>query len=204
VVEVVVAVRVDVPAVVPLIDTEVGETAHVAGLASFVMLSVTAQVNVTVPVQEFSGVTVMVDVPLAPAVAAMLPLLERVISLLPVGAAQKFLHPERDPITRKLKPRMQTLEKPIRSGAANLRSHASSPKFIAAPFVIDTFSPASRLALSSGYCLYTGSGEQGLPRAQVKRRAAIKFARQSRVSLIKAQETQSSRIRTLRLKQPSG
>jgi len=133
VVEVVVAVSVDVPAVELLIETEVGERLQPTGLTSFEMLSVTAQVNVTVPVHEFSGVTVMVDVPVAPAVTAMLALLERVISLLPVGAAQKFLHPDRKPTARKLTAKTQMQEKPIWSGAAELRSRASCPKIIAAP-----------------------------------------------------------------------
>ena len=105
VVAVVVAVRVDVPAVELLIETEVGERLHVAGLTSLVMLSVTAHVSVTVPVHEFSGVTVIAEVPLAPAVTAILPPLVRVISVLPVGAAQKFLHPEREPTARTLIPR---------------------------------------------------------------------------------------------------
>ena len=95
VVAVVVAVRVVVPAVEPEIDTEVGDRLHVAGLTSLAMLVVTAQLIVTVPVHELAGVTVMVDVPVAPAVTGMFPLLVRVISVLPAGAAQKFLHPER-------------------------------------------------------------------------------------------------------------
>jgi hypothetical protein len=124
VVAVVVAVRVAVPAVVLPIDREVGERLQPTGLTSLAMLSVTAQVSVTVPVHEFSGVTVMVDVPGVPAVTAMLALLVRVISLLPAGAAQKFLHPERYPTARKPNPKTQKQEKPIWSGAARLRSRA--------------------------------------------------------------------------------
>jgi hypothetical protein len=133
VVAVVVAVRVAVPAVVLEIDKEVGERLHVAGLVSLAMLSVTAQLSVTVPVHEFSGVTVMVEVPGVPAATVMLPLLVSAISVLPAGAAQKFLHPERKPTAMKLIPRTQMQEKPIWSGAAKLRSRASCPKIIAAP-----------------------------------------------------------------------
>jgi hypothetical protein len=136
-VDVVVAVSVAVSAEVPLMETDVGERLHVGVLTGFETLVVTAQVSVTVPVNEFDGVTVMSEVLLlvAPAVTVMLPPLERAKSVLPVGAAQKFLHPERKPTARQLIPRTQTLEKPIRSGAAKLRSRASGPKIITAPFV---------------------------------------------------------------------
>jgi len=138
VVDVVVAVSVDVSAVVPLMETEVGERLQVGVLVGFEMLVVTAQVSVTVPLNEFEGVTVISDVlPLvAPAVTVMLPPLEREKSVLPAGASQKPLHPEREPSARILIPKTQTMEKPIRSGAAKLRSRASSPRFITAPLIL--------------------------------------------------------------------
>jgi hypothetical protein len=134
-VEVVIAVRVDVTAAVPLIETDVGERLQVGTLVGFETLVVTAQLSVTVPENEFAGVTLMRDVlpVVAPAVTVMLPALERVKSLLPAGAAQKFLHPDRKPTARTLIPITQAQENPIRSGAARLRSLASSPKIIAAP-----------------------------------------------------------------------
>jgi hypothetical protein len=135
VVDVVVAVRVDVTAEVPLMETEVGERLQVGVLTGLETLVVTAQVRVTVPSNEFCGVTVMVEVlPLvAPPVTVMLPPLERVKSELPAGASQNPLQPERKPTARQLIPRTQTMEKLIRSGAAKLRSRASSPKIITAP-----------------------------------------------------------------------
>jgi hypothetical protein len=59
----VVTVRVDVSAEVPVIDTEVEERLHV-GLVGLDRELVTAQVSDTVPVNEFAGVTVIVDVSL--------------------------------------------------------------------------------------------------------------------------------------------
>jgi hypothetical protein len=53
---------------------------------------VTAQVRSTVPVNEFDGVTVIVEVPVALALTLMAPLLERVKSLEPIGS-QKPLQP---------------------------------------------------------------------------------------------------------------
>jgi hypothetical protein len=96
--DVVVAVSVDVSAVVPVMLTDVGERLHV-GLTGFETLVVTAQVSVTVPVNEFAGVTVMVDVLplLAPAVTVILPPLLREKLVLPAGAAQKFLQLVRKP-----------------------------------------------------------------------------------------------------------
>jgi hypothetical protein len=101
----------------------------------FETLVVTAQVSVTVPENEFDGVTLMTDVlPLvAPAVTVMLPALDRVKSLLPAGAAQKFLHPEKELTARTLTPRTQMQENTIRSGAARVRIRASSPRIITAP-----------------------------------------------------------------------
>jgi len=136
-VDVVVAVSVDVSAVVPLMETEVGERLQVAGLTGLVTLVVTAQDSVTVPENEFDGVTVMSDVLLvvAPAVTEIGPPLERAKSVLPAGAAQKFLHPESETTARQLIPRMQRLKNFMRSGAAILHSRASSPRFIAAPSI---------------------------------------------------------------------
>jgi hypothetical protein len=56
---------------------------------------VTAQVSVTVPVNELPGVTVMVSVPGDPEEAVMLPLLEsaKPVVLLVFGASQKFPQP---------------------------------------------------------------------------------------------------------------
>ena len=123
VVDVVVAVRVDVPAVVPLIEIEVGLRLHVAGLVGLERVVVTAHVKVTEPVNEFDGVTVMVEVfPVdAPALILIAPLLLRVKLLLPVssaGACQKSPHPA---------------PKPTRSGTANSKSFAHLPFLIPAP-----------------------------------------------------------------------
>jgi len=73
---VVVAVKVDVCAEL-LTVTEVGESAHVAGLTALVGEVVIAQVRLTVPLNELPGVTVMVEVLLlvAPGLTVMLPLL---------------------------------------------------------------------------------------------------------------------------------
>jgi len=91
-VEVVVAVSVAVCAVVLVIETEVGERLHPVALTAPVG-EVTAQVSVTVPVNEFAGVTVMVEVPEDPALTAMLPLLVSV-KLVPLfGACQKSPQP---------------------------------------------------------------------------------------------------------------
>jgi hypothetical protein len=130
--DVVVAVSVAVSAVVLLIETEVGERLHVAGLEAFEILVVTAQVSATVPVNEFDGVTEMVEVPVAPAVTVMLPLLLRAKSVLPAGAAQKFLHPVRKPVPRRPMPNTLTASIPVRSGATN-SSRARSPILIPAP-----------------------------------------------------------------------
>lgn len=150
--DVVVAVSVDVTAAVPLMETDVGERLQVGTLVGFETLVVTAQVSVTVPENEFDGVTLMTDVlPLvAPAVTVMLPALDRVKSLLPAGAAQKFLHPERNPTAMTLNPMMQAQENPIRSGAARLRSRASCPRIIYRSFenaIMRPLNPASRVTL---------------------------------------------------------
>ena len=74
------AVSVAVSAAVPLMETEVEERLQVTGLTGFEMLVETAQPRVTVPVNEFEGVTVMSDVLLvvAPAVTVILPPFESV------------------------------------------------------------------------------------------------------------------------------
>jgi len=88
----VVAVSVDVCAVVLLIVTEVGERLHVVGLAAPEGEVVIAQVSATAPVNEFAGVTVMVAAlpVVAPGVTEMAPLLVRVKLVLPPGACQKL------------------------------------------------------------------------------------------------------------------
>lgn len=99
VVEVVVAVRVDVPVLVVLIEIEAGLRLHVAGLTGLERLVVTTHVRVTEPVNEFAGVTVMVAVfpVVAPALVLRVPLLLSEKLLLPVspaGVCQKSPHPD--------------------------------------------------------------------------------------------------------------
>jgi hypothetical protein len=80
---------------------------------------VIAQARFTVPVNEFDGVTVMVEVlpDVAPGVKLMLlGLLERVKLVLPAGASQKPEHP-------------------ASSGVAINSSRAQYPIFIAAPLL---------------------------------------------------------------------
>jgi hypothetical protein len=118
----VVTVSAEVTAVVLLIETEVGERLHVVELTTAVGAA-TAQVSVTVPVNELPGVTVMVEVPVAlwPTVM-LLGLLERVkLVLPPPGACQKSPQPTR---------------KPASTGAVasnNKRSHL--PIFISTPLM---------------------------------------------------------------------
>ena len=109
------AVSVDVCADELEIVTEVGNRLHVAGLVAPVGALVVEHVSDTVPVNELPGVTVTVDVPLAPGLTAMLPLLERV-KLLPLGASQKPLHP-------------------AISGVTHSSIHANFPILIAAPLL---------------------------------------------------------------------
>jgi hypothetical protein len=92
----------------------------VAGLVALEGDEVTAQLNVTVPVNELAGVTVIVEVlPLvAPGVTLMLPLLESAKLVVPLGASQKPLHP-------------------ASRGAAPSKIHAHFPIFIAAPHLFD-------------------------------------------------------------------
>ena len=90
-----VAVRVEVCAVVPVMETEAGERLQVTGLDAFDGELLTAQVRSTVPVNESDGVTVIVEVPVEPALTVMLLLLVRLKSVLPLpsGACQKSPHP---------------------------------------------------------------------------------------------------------------
>jgi hypothetical protein len=91
-VDVVVAVSVVVSAVEPLIVTVVGERLQVTGLEALDGDVVTAQVSATAPENELDGVTVIVEVPVAPAVLTLMaPLFERVKSE-PIGS-QKPLQP---------------------------------------------------------------------------------------------------------------
>lgn len=90
--DVVFAVRIDVCAVELAKVTDAGERLQVAGLVAPEGELVTAQVSVTVPVNELAGVTVMVEVlPLvAPGATEMLPLLVSVKLLLELlGGSQK-------------------------------------------------------------------------------------------------------------------
>jgi hypothetical protein len=94
-VDVVLAVSVAVSAVELLIVTDVGERLQVTGLVALDGDVVTAQVSATVPENELDGVTVIVEVPVAPAVLTLMaPLLERVKSEEPIGF-QKPLQPAR-------------------------------------------------------------------------------------------------------------
>ena len=74
---VVVRVSVEVPVVAPLIVTEVGESAQVAG--SLAAAGVIAQVSATAPVNPPEGVTLIVDVlaVVAPRLTMILPLFVR-------------------------------------------------------------------------------------------------------------------------------
>jgi hypothetical protein len=115
---------------VPLIVTEVGDRMHV-GLVALERVVVTAQVSATVPVNEFDGVTVMVEVfPLvAPGLTEIVPLLVSAKLVLLLGAFQKSPHP-------------------ARSGATDNNNHAHLPIFIAAPSTPFCASSALRVSLS--------------------------------------------------------
>jgi hypothetical protein len=124
VVDVVAAVNVAVSGDVPLIVIEAGERLHVVGLTAFAGAVVIAQLRVSVPVNEFDGVTVIVEVLLvvAPGATVMLPLLvsAKLVLPLPLGACQKSPHPAKNPPS-----------KATRTGVASRR--ALFPRFIAAP-----------------------------------------------------------------------
>jgi hypothetical protein len=84
---------------------------------------VIAQLRLTVPVNEFAGVTEIVEVALAPGLTEMLPLLESVkfpLELVEVvGLCQKPPHP----VTRQ----------PAMRGVVNSKTRAHLPRFIATP-----------------------------------------------------------------------
>jgi hypothetical protein len=108
------AVSVVVCAVELLKVSEDEERLHVAGLEA-PEGAVTEQLRFIVPVNELPGVAVMVEVPDAPVLTVMLPLLEsEKLLLLPFGFCQKSPHP-------------------ARSKAAAGNAHAHFPIFIAAP-----------------------------------------------------------------------
>jgi hypothetical protein len=114
---VVVAVSVEVCAVVSVIVTEVGERLQVVGLLALEGDEVIAQESETVPVNELDGVTLMAEVLDEPGATVMAPLLLRVkleLPLPPPGACQKF-------------------PQPAKSGAAARKSLAHFPILIAAP-----------------------------------------------------------------------
>jgi hypothetical protein len=115
---------------VPLIVTDVGDRLHV-GLVALERVVVTAQVRETAPVNEFDGVTVMVEVfPLvAPGLTEIVALLVSAKLVLLLGACQKLLHP-------------------ARNGATDNNSHAHLPIFIAAPSTPLSASSALRVSLS--------------------------------------------------------
>jgi hypothetical protein len=158
VVGVVTAVTAAVSAVVPLIETEVGDRLHVTGLVGLERLVVTAQVRLTVPVNEFSGVTVICEVlPLvAPAVTVMLPPLASVKPELPAGAAQKFLQPARKPHPRSPIPKTAMLKTRKQSGAPQ-NSRALNPDFIPAPFSTSSDFKLFRLFQFQGYRFQSNS-----------------------------------------------
>jgi hypothetical protein len=135
----VVAVSVEVTAVVSLIVSEDEERLHVVGSAALEGVVVTAQVSATVPVNESVGVTVMVEVfpVVAPGLTVMLPLFVSV--KLPPVFSQKSLQP-------------------LRSGAAISNNTAHFPIFIAAPstpfFEVRRFQkPANRVPLRRAFWL---------------------------------------------------
>jgi hypothetical protein len=111
-----VTVSVELDVEVPLIETEAGLRLH-PGLVGFEREEVTAHVSETVPVNEFDGVTLMVELPVVePAAMVMFPLLLRLKSVLvPLpGACQKS-------------------PQPVKTGAAASNNPAQDPIFITAP-----------------------------------------------------------------------
>jgi hypothetical protein len=131
--EVVVALNAEVWAVVLLMVTEAGERLQVVGLVAPVGELVTEHVSATVPVNELAGVTVIVDVPVAPGITVMLPPLERV-KLVLLGASQKPLHP-------------------ASSGAAPSSTHAHFPIFITAPLLFRLMRRLKGIASGPGVAL---------------------------------------------------
>jgi hypothetical protein len=120
------AVSVAVCAAVLLNATEDGDRLHVGGADAPVGEVVTAQLSVTVPVNELPGVRVTVEVPLvAPEAMVMAALLVRVklVLLSPLGACQKSPQPA---ITQTKRPTSTGI-------ASSKRCGALLPMFIAAP-----------------------------------------------------------------------
>jgi hypothetical protein len=91
------AVNVEVCAVLELNVSELDERLQVAGLGALVGVLVTEQASETVPVNELPGVTVMVEVPLAPGATDMVLGLLESVKLLLLGASQNPLHPDSAP-----------------------------------------------------------------------------------------------------------
>jgi hypothetical protein len=108
-------VIVEVPGVVPVIDTDEVEKLHVGSVELVAPAAgvVTAQVSVTEPVKLLAGVTVTVTLPLEFWGTVMEPLFKSEKLVLPPGASQKSPQPERN--------------------AATANSPAQRPIFIAAP-----------------------------------------------------------------------
>jgi len=101
--------------VVVVMSTEAEEKLHVGSTVAPAAAVVIAQVNATVPVNEFAGVTVMVSVLVEPAVTAMLPLLEsEKLAEVLTGACQKS-------------------PQPAKNGAAASNNIAHLPNFISTP-----------------------------------------------------------------------
>jgi hypothetical protein len=148
VVEVVVAVRVEVTAVVPLMVTELGERLQVAGLVALVG-PLTEQVSATVPVKELPGVTLMVEVLalVEPGVTEMFPLLVREKSVVLEGACQKSPQPAKNGRTARRIPTHFAC--PILARLISAR--------IAAPRGLDC-GPKSFVAIVGGDCLFGLSG----------------------------------------------
>jgi hypothetical protein len=154
VLDVVVAVSVEVTAVVLVMEAEVGERLQVGALVGFDSEVVTAQVSATVPVKEFDGVTVIVEVlPLvAPGLTVIEPLLLRAKLLLLTGS-QKPLQPARSV-----------------TPASNSRAHL--PILIAAPFRSNAGFLTLRVLLPRRPCLAAGPlGTQMEPTQCTDRRA---------------------------------
>jgi hypothetical protein len=160
------AVSVAVCAVVLLIVTEAGERLHVVGLAAPEGEVVIAQVRVTAPVNEFAGVTVMVEAPLAPGLTEMTPLLVRVklVLLPPPGACQKSPQPAR----------RQADKQTATGAAASNHNRAHLPIFIFTPWI-----PAPRLLLQgialARTALFPRRARTGHPSLCKERRASARI-----------------------------
>jgi hypothetical protein len=118
----VVTVSNDVSAVVPVIETDVGERLH-PGRVGFERVLVTAQVNATVPVKEFDGVTEIVEVLPVVAPGATVRLAGEAERAKLVFVPQEG-HSQKSP---------QPVMKQATSGAAASNNRVQLPIFIAAP-----------------------------------------------------------------------